>query len=132
MRLKYTSGGEPYFETLRTTVIPKQLKNKMAPTKTGGDDLDDGFELDHDLIAQSDPEEEGSIVGENYEDFLSDNEDNGPTVSGKKRKAGIDLPDANQKNDLDGSVDKKKRKKEKEKERKAKVCSHLFPFETWD
>jgi hypothetical protein len=107
----------------------------MAPTKTGGDDLDDGFELDHDLIAESDSEGEGSVIGgEEYEDFMTDDEDKGPTVTGRKRKAtGEDLAgvqpvradaqseDDGEKDEEARKADKKRRKKEKEKERKARV-----------
>lgn len=98
----------------------------MAPTKTGGDDLDDGLEIDHDLIAQSDNDEEGSIVSDgedgNYEGYMTDEEDKGPRVTGQKRKVNQDDEDDVKEVDEEArKAEKKKRRKEKDKERKAKV-----------
>ncbi|WRT65824.1 uncharacterized protein IL334_002774 [Kwoniella shivajii] len=96
--------------------------------KTGGDDLDDGLELDPDLLASSDEDAESEV---DAEDGVSDNGDgalpplegeedeitNSPIPEGKKRKAEeVEVEDE----EASKLADKKKRKKEKEKERKAK------------
>ncbi|WVW80288.1 hypothetical protein I302_102266 [Kwoniella bestiolae CBS 10118] len=97
--------------------------------KTGGDDLDDGLELDPDFLAGSD-EEGGSDLG--HDDEASENGDGelpplegeedeivrSPIAEGKKRM--IDEVEAEEDDEEAKKADKKKRKKEKEKERKAK------------
>jgi protein CMS1 len=103
--------------------------------KTGGDDLDDGLELDPELLA-SESEDDGEINldeddGEEgvYEgDDLSGDEDGErerATGVGKKRKAEVDdereLGGNEDGNEEARKADKKRRKKEKEKARKAKV-----------
>ncbi|GFZ42443.1 hypothetical protein JCM24511_00158 [Saitozyma sp. JCM 24511] len=102
--------------------------------KTGGDDLDDGLELDPELLA-SDAEDDGEVdVDEDdgeegvYEgDDLSGHEDGErekATGVGKKRKAEAD--DQREQGETEHvdeearMADKKRRKKEKEKARKAK------------
>lgn len=87
---------------------------------TGGDDLDDGLELDPNMLADSDSEaEDGSINGEDLLE-MTDEEDKGPRVTGQKRKASED--DVREgKDDAAEKADKKKRRKEKDKERRAKV-----------
>jgi hypothetical protein len=124
--LMQTGGGVPYFDF---PYHPKHLTRPtiMSPAQkhqnTGGDDLDDGLELDPGLLAESDDEDGGSV---NVEDLLemTDEEDKGPKVSGQKRKAHEeDDEDDDESMDEDAKkADKKKRRKEKDKERRAKVC----------
>lgn len=116
-------GGVPYFDFPHH---PKHLtrliimSSKQKQQHTGGDDLDDGLELDPGLLAESDDEDGASV---DVEDLLemTDEEDKGPKVSGQKRKADDD--DDSESMDEDAKkADKKKRRKEKDKERRAKVC----------
>ncbi|KAK8861700.1 hypothetical protein IAR55_002523 [Kwoniella newhampshirensis] len=111
-------------------------------SKTGGDDLDDGLELDPDLLADSDVEAEGSgseaedeeteIVPDDEDQFESaengdDDEEEEAKVKtaksevakGKKRKVD-DVELADDDDEEAKKAEKKRRKKEKEKERKAK------------
>lgn len=100
------------------------------PPKTGGDDLDDGLELDEGLLAAESSDEEGIAApvplpedgdedeGEGiYVEEDDEDEERTPpeTVSGVKRKAETGEDEEARKEE------KKKRKKEKEKARKAKV-----------
>ena len=87
---------------------------------TGGDDLDDGLELDPDLLADSGSEDEdGSINGEDLLE-MTDEEDKGPRVTGQKRKASEEDVSNGQGEEV-SKADKKKQRKEKDKERRAKV-----------
>ncbi|WVR03701.1 hypothetical protein IAU60_000696 [Kwoniella sp. DSM 27419] len=108
--------------------------------KTGGDDLDDGLELDADLLAPSDDEasvsdgeegvlgdEAGSEVAEEDGDDVSlaplegeeDEIVKSPIAEGKKRKAD-DAVAEEEDPEAAKAAEKKRRKKEKEKERKAR------------
>lgn len=105
--------------------------------KTGGDDLDDGLELDPDLLASSDiedaasdlesefdggeqqdqaPEGESPLVFEGEETEIAMS----PVPEVKKRKA-EDVEGEGEQDEEATKAEKKRRKKEKEKERKAKV-----------
>jgi protein CMS1 len=106
-----------------------QTPAKVA--KTGGDDLDDGLELDPGLLASSDNEDEGSDLGSDVDigdeetraavDEDDDEEDEGVDVGEKrKRDVGDDDEDA-------AAAEKRRRKREKFKERKAKVCQNYDP-----
>jgi protein CMS1 len=87
---------------------------------TGGDDLDDGLELDPELLADSGSEDEdGSINGEDFLE-MTDEEDKGPRVTGQKRKASEDDLSHGQDEEV-SKAEKKRRRKEKDKERRAKV-----------
>ncbi|WWC60439.1 uncharacterized protein I303_103011 [Kwoniella dejecticola CBS 10117] len=101
--------------------------------KTGGDDLDDGLELDPDFLAASDEEGDSDNDGDVIQDGernlapLEGEEDEilrSPIAEGKKRKIEeTEVAEANEDDDGDEEAkkaDKKRRKKEKEKERKAK------------
>ena len=110
-------------------MAPTQTQEK--PVKTGGDDLDDGLELDAELFDYADADgSEGSIVdGDDIGGYMTDEEDKGPTVSGRKRK-GSDSDEPSGTIDPEAlKAEKKRRKKEKEKERKAKRIAQL-PGET--
>ncbi|WWC68507.1 uncharacterized protein I206_102436 [Kwoniella pini CBS 10737] len=97
--------------------------------KTGGDDLDDGLELDPDFLAASDEEGDSDNNGGDAED---ENEDLIPLEGEEDEIAHSPIPEAKKRKiedvELDGENDdeeakkaeKKRRKKEKEKERKAK------------
>lgn len=104
--------------------------NKAAKTaRTGGDDLDDGLELDPDLLASSDAEEDDipdrdADIGDEEtraDDDDEDEEDVG-AEAGEKRKRDDGDEDAPQLDDEERKDEKRRRKKEKFKERKAKVC----------
>ncbi|WWC88062.1 uncharacterized protein L201_002965 [Kwoniella dendrophila CBS 6074] len=115
--------------------------------KTGGDDLDDGLELDPDLLAGSDEEgDDDSDIERNVDEELGSNDDDekdlpplegeedeivkSPIIEPKKRKVeevieGDDHDQQDKECNQDNSdearqAEKKRRKKEKEKERKAK------------
>lgn len=122
-----------HLASVRQRTMAQETLSK-AP-KTGGDDLDDGLELDPELLA-SDAEDDGEVdVDEDdgeegvYEgDDLSGHEDGErekATGVGKKRKAEAD--DQREQGETEHvdeearMADKKRRKKEKEKARKAKV-----------
>lgn len=75
--------------------------------RTGGDDLDDDFVPD-DLVALSDPEDEGAA-------HSADGEDVGALLSADEDNA---APSTSQ-----AALDKKRKRRAKEKERKAKVLS---------
>ena len=105
------------------------------PGKTGGDDLDDGLELDPDLLAASDEEGGAGSVVDDEEidresgDLEDDNGDADQEVAeqGRKRKT--------EEGDDPAAAEKKRRKKEKEKERKARVSfdDALFSYiASWD
>jgi len=128
MRLIYPGGGVPYFDFPLISQAPISrptiMSSKVKSQNTGGDDLDDGLELDPELLAESDDDEGGSV---DVEDLLemTDEEDKGPKVSGQKRKVDDD-DDGSDDEDMDEDAkkaDKKKRRKEKDKERRAKVSS---------
>ncbi|KAL7424659.1 Protein cms1 [Cryptotrichosporon argae] len=111
------------------------------PAQTGGDDLDDGLELDPDLVASDDDVEadgdggasDGSGSGSEGEGsagaFLSDDDEApGPGSGSRKRKAGAD-EDEGEGGDGGGAggagakdvkAERKRRRKEKERARKAK------------
>lgn len=98
----------------------------MAPTstkvaKSGGDDLDDGLELDPELLAPSDEEDAGDsdvdIGDEETRAAVDDDDDEEDGVDvGEKRKR-----DEGEEDDEEKMAEKRRRKKEKLKERKAKV-----------
>ena len=100
-----------------------QIPAKTA--KTGGDDLDDGLELDPGLLASSDNEDEGSEVGSDADigdeetraavDEDDEEQDEGVDV-GEKRKRDVGDEDEDS-----AAAEKRRRKREKFKERKAKV-----------
>ena len=110
------------------------LRNEMAPAtthSTGGDDLDDGFELDQDLLANSevgssgsrhDGEEDGEegfeVADGEYDndDGAEDDERPQTSIAGAKRKA-ADAED----DEESRKAEKRLRKKEKEKLRRARV-----------
>lgn len=106
-------------------ILNVTLSFNMAPAKTGGDDLDDGLDLDNSLVAHGGDDEEGSIVGDEEVDinaYMTDEEDKGPRVTGQKRK--ISQDDDTPAAELDDEAqkaEKKRRRKEKDKERRAKV-----------
>lgn len=131
-------------------------KAKMAATiKTGGDDLDDGLELDPNLLASSDvdrsdgedsEDEDGAQFeaggsGSNslYEDLVIADQDldgedgkDGAYEDGEETnlEAGGDGPGSRKRKveteDVDDVEAKKRRKKEKEKERRARVSDRLW------
>ncbi|OXG10374.1 protein CMS1 [Cryptococcus neoformans Ze90-1] len=104
--------------------------------KTGGDDLDDGLELDPDLLASSDIEDAASDIASEFDGGEQQDqapEDESPLVlegeeteiamspvpEVKKRKA-EDVEGEGEQDEEATKAEKKRRKKEKEKERKAK------------
>jgi hypothetical protein len=108
---------------IETTINMAQAPAKIA--KTGGDDLDDGLELDPELLA-SDNEDESDAEFENDADIGeeetrvavdedSEDENDGGADVGEKRKREGDGEGE------DAAAEKRKRKREKFKERKAKV-----------
>ncbi|OCF56553.1 protein CMS1 [Kwoniella mangroviensis CBS 10435] len=106
-----------------------------VPPKTGGDDLDDGLELDPDFLAASDEEGGSEVEGE---DGISERGDGelpplegeedeivrSPIAESKKRLIEEVEADDGEDDEEAKKADKKKRKKEKEKERKAKKRQH--------
>lgn len=114
-------------------------------TKTGGDDLDDQFDLDPDLIASGselgdeddgegeagsagDPDVEGSGSRPVLEDEDEVGQGDRRLNEGVKRKAGLveeDIGEDGRSRTIDRE-EKKRRKKDKEKERKAKVSRLRF------
>lgn len=101
-------------------------KRKPKQDLTGGDDLDDGLELDPELLASSDiedddiPDRDADIGDEETraEDDDDDNEqdeESGVEVGDKRKRDGGENVDEEQ------QAEKRRRKKEKLKERKAKV-----------
>lgn len=136
------------FPPLRTVLaMAKQATMPQKPPKTGGDDLDDGLELDDGLLATSDDEgvEDDDEAPRRPADL--DDEDafeagddwpilrpgRSEPVAGVKRRNGPDGDDDEDADEgaggssstADAAADKKRRKKEKEKARKAKVSSQL-------
>lgn len=107
------------------------------PVNTGGDDLDDGLELDATLLASDDEDQFGSDVDVDAEgmdgaEFLSDDEDEAPAPRASKRKAeAVDGDDDdNAVSTGDATADaaaRKKLRKEKEKARKAAKVSRSGP-----
>ena len=110
-----------------------QVPAKIA--KTGGDDLDDGLELDPELLA-SDNEDESDAEFENDADIgeeetrvavdeeSEDEADGGADVGEKRKREGDGEED-------DAAAEKRKRKREKFKERKAKVSLALSRMRIW-
>jgi protein CMS1 len=117
----------------------------IPPQKTGGDDLDDGLELDPNLLASSDVEDENS---DDERGELDEGEDLGESEDGQgegRTDGTSELVDGEDENvpegtkdetvgsaankkrkaspagEVDDAAEKKRRKKEKEKERKARV-----------
>lgn len=90
-----------------------------ATPKTGGDDLDDGLELDPSLLASDD--EDAADLGEDEGAYLSDEEEEAAEVVSKKRKA---EGSAEPTNDEQAKKDAKKRRREKDKARKAAKVGH--------
>lgn len=88
-----------------------------ATPKTGGDDLDDGLELDPSLLASDD--EDAADLGEDEGAYLSDEEEETREVVSKKRKADTDAAPAEGVSDEQAKKDAKKRRREKDKARKA-------------
>ncbi|KAL1410750.1 Protein cms1 [Vanrija albida] len=93
----------------------------MAPSyKTGGDDLDDGLELDPDLLASDDEGVDGDDG-----DFLSADDEPAPAAPSRKRKASGDAAAAAVQDEqgdvamLPADGDAKKRRREKDKARRA-------------
>lgn len=86
-----------------------------AEPKTGGDDLDDGLELDPSLMASDD---EGAELGEDEGAYLSDEEEAPEPVS-RKRKAADSADSAEPVSEEQAKKDAKKRRREKDKARKA-------------
>ncbi|KIY31682.1 protein CMS1 [Cryptococcus gattii E566] len=112
--------------------------------KTGGDDLDDGLELDPDLLASSDFEDAASVIASDFdseEQQDEDSEDEGPLLlegeeteiavnpvpEVKKRKA-EDVESEGEQDEEAKKAEKKRRKKEKEKERRAKRRQDAGPI----
>jgi protein CMS1 len=107
--------------------------------KTGGDDLDDGLELDPELLAPSDGSDvEGEEVdvdemrvdGVDEEDEVDDGDLQEDEEEPRKR-AGVKRKVENLDEDAKAE-EKKRRKKEKEKERKARVCSQRAYWSGYD
>ena len=115
---------------------------EVAQSHAGADDLDDGLELDADLLASSDDQEEeapgGNLVEESggYGDSGEGVAENGevyvalavnPDFGARGRKRRADQQPAV--NEAAVKAEKKRRIKEREKERKAKVSIfiHLCP-----
>lgn len=113
--------------------------------KTGGDDLDDGLELDPDLLASSDIEDAASDVASEFDggeqrDQASEDESPlvlegeeteiamSPVPEMKKRKA-EDVENEGEQDEEAAKAEKKRRKKEKEKERRAKVLPYFITAE---
>ena len=107
-------------------------KKQPKPDITGGDDLDDGLELDPDLLASSDnedediPDQDADIGDEETrpeadEDDEQD-DDSGAEVGEKRKRDG-----AEDLNEEERQAEKKRRQKEKFKERKAKVSQNSHP-----
>lgn len=109
--------------------------------KTGGDDLDDGLELDPDLLASSDIEDAASDVASEFDggeqrDQASEDESPlvlegeeteiamSPVPEMKKRKA-EDVENEGEQDEEAAKAEKKRRKKEKEKERRALSLIHI-------
>lgn len=130
---KLTTGQRPSSTQIINRLMPKMsgALTKHQPVVGGGDDLDDGLELDPTMLADSDVEggsddeaPVGGAVLEDEEDAFDlqqddeevvdeDGKEDRPQKEGsKKRKAG---------GDSEAELEKKRRKKEKEKERKARV-----------
>jgi len=117
----------------RYTIKMAQVPAKTA--KTGGDDLDDGLELDPELLA-SDNEDESDAEFENDADIgeeetrvavdedSEDEADGGADVGEKRKRDGDGEED-------DAAAEKRKRKREKFKERKAKVSLVLSHGRIW-
>lgn len=124
------------YRLLFTLSIPN---SKMAQTTkkqpkqdiTGGDDLDDGLELDPDLLASSDNEDEDLLdrdadIGDEetrpeVDDDEGDEEPGADVGEKRKRDEGEDMDEEERK------AEKKRRQKEKFKERKAKVSPSSWP-----
>lgn len=115
--------------------------------KTGGDDLDDGLELDPHLLASSDFEDAASVIASDFDSeeqqdevsedegqlVLEEEETKIPVSSVpevKKRKA-EDVESEGEQDEEAKKAEKKRRKKEKEKERRAKVCTYLLKPRKW-
>jgi hypothetical protein len=111
------------------THSPMAQASSSKPTKvsTGGDDLDDGLELDPNLLASSDVESdgEGDLLNEEEAFELDDRVDEDEVVkAGMKRKAEGEAGDEGD------AAAKRKKRREKDKERKAKVghvCGSCSP-----
>lgn len=123
-------------------------KTAEETIKTGGDDLDDGLELDPDLLASSDFEDAASVIASDFdseEQQDEDSEDEGPLVlegeeteiavslvpEVKKRKA-EEVESEGEQDEEAKKAEKKRRKKEKEKERRAKVCAYFTKIAKMD
>lgn len=109
-----------------------QTTNKKLPKPdiTGGDDLDDGLELDPDLLASSDnedddiPDQDADIGDEETRpevDEDEEDEESGAEVGEKRKRDGAEDMDEEER-----KAEKKRRQKEKFKERKAKVSLVLY------
>jgi hypothetical protein len=130
---KVDDRSTPKLDADHQSLDPKMsgATTKHQPVVGGGDDLDDGLELDPTMLADSDVEggsddeaPVGGAVLEDEEDAFDlqqddeevvdeDGEEDRPQEEGsKKRKAG---------GESEAELEKKRRKKEKEKERKARV-----------
>lgn len=91
------------------------IDTMSAEPKTGGDDLDDGLELDPSLMASDD---EGAELGEDEGAYLSDEEE-APEPISKKRKAADSDNSVEPVSEDQAKKDAKKRRREKDKARKA-------------
>lgn len=104
-----------------------QARDKKADkvAATGGDDLDDGLELDPDLLASDDEDDDEGIdpdadIGDEETRPEADEdevEESGAEVGEKRKRDGEGEADEEER-----KAEKRRRKKEKLKERKAKVC----------
>lgn len=143
------SAGQDFVNTSFVNWVvqsPRQSNIMVQETteksiKTGGDDLDDGLELDPDLLASSDFEDAASVIASDFDSEEQQDEvseDEGPLVlegeeteiavdpvpEVKKRKA-EDVESEGEQDEEAKKAEKKRRKKEKEKERRAKVCAYF-------
>ena len=100
---------------------------KKAPT--GGDDLDDGLELDTDMLASSDADENDiadrdADIGDEEtraEEDDDDEDDLGPEAGEKRKRDDEDEDGEAGQDEEERKAEQRRRKKEKFKERKAKV-----------
>jgi protein CMS1 len=93
-----------------------------APRQTGGDDLDDGLELDPTLLA-SESEDGFGDEAEDGAGYLSAEDMEVEAPKGVKRKASEDEDEVVGEVDADAAAAKRKRRREKDKARRAaKVC----------
>lgn len=110
----------------------------LTKSKTGGDELDDGLELDPNMLASSDAEgeaEDGDYDEGSEEAEVEDDDTEKPVLSKRSLDQDESRYDQSHKRKLDlvrelgeveAKIEKRRKKKQKERERKAKVSSSVF------